>query len=59
VELLDYDGAASVLKTTPRHVRKLVELREIASVKVGSLVRLHPDDVAAYIERRRRPTVGV
>lgn len=55
VGLLDYDGVAPLLGTTPRHVRKLVELRELASIKVGALVRIHPDDVDDYINRRRRP----
>ncbi len=53
--LLDYDGVADLLATTPRHVRKLVELREIASVKVGALVRVEPSAVEDYIARRRRP----
>jgi excisionase family DNA binding protein len=57
-ELLDYEGAAQLLGTTARHVRKLAELREIASVKVGALVRFHPDDVAAYVNKRRRQAVS-
>jgi len=55
--LLDYEGTAALMKCSPRMVRKLVESRQLASVKVGSLVRVDPDDVAAYIERHRRPAV--
>jgi excisionase family DNA binding protein len=54
-ELLDYDTAAPVLRCSPRMVRKLVETRQLASVKVGSLVRIHPDDIDDYISRKRRP----
>lgn len=52
--LLDYGQAAPLLGCSPRMVRKLVDTRQLASVKVGRLVRIHPDDVAAYIERQRR-----
>ena len=52
--LLDYEGAAEILACTPRTVRKLVETRKLASVKVGRLVRLDPTDIAAYIDRQRR-----
>jgi excisionase family DNA binding protein len=55
--LLDYDGAAERICTTPRHVRKLVEERQIDSVKVGALVRLEPAAIDEYIARRRRPAV--
>jgi excisionase family DNA binding protein len=57
VGLLDYVAAAGVLGTSPRHVRKLVDERQIASVKVGNLVRLSMDDLLDYVERRRRPAV--
>jgi len=56
--LLDYDEVAELLGTTPRHIRKLVEFRELASVKVGIFVRIHPDDVDAYIGKHRREAVS-
>ena len=34
-------------------VRKLVQERELASVKVGRLVRIEPQAIDAYIARRR------
>lgn len=56
--VLDMEGAAVALGTTQRHVRKLVETRQLASVKVGRLVRIRPQDIADYIERQTRPAVG-
>jgi excisionase family DNA binding protein len=53
--LLDYADAAPILKCSERMVRKLVESRQIESVKVGKLVRLEPAALAAYIARNRRP----
>jgi excisionase family DNA binding protein len=55
--LLDYDGAALLLGCTPRMVRKLVETRQLDSVKVGRLVRVEPEAITRYIERHRRPAV--
>jgi excisionase family DNA binding protein len=52
--LLDYDQAAEILGCTPRLARKLVETRQLASIKVNSLVRISPDDIADYINRQRR-----
>jgi len=54
--LFDYESLAELWDCTPRLVRKLVETRQLASVKVGSLVRIEPAAAAAYIERNRRET---
>jgi excisionase family DNA binding protein len=43
--LLDYEGAAPCLGCSPRMVRKLVETRQLDSVKVGKLVRIEPDAI--------------
>jgi excisionase family DNA binding protein len=56
--LLDYEGAGRLLGCSARMVRKLVENRQLASVKVGSLVRIEPAAVEDYIERRRRPVAS-
>jgi excisionase family DNA binding protein len=53
-KLLDYTTTAPILGCSPRMVRKLVESRELASVKVGRLVRIEPDAVVDYIESHRR-----
>lgn len=55
--LLDYAGAALELNVTERMVRKLVETRQLASVKVGRLVRIEPSAIQAYIDRNRREAV--
>lgn len=55
VALLDYEAAGRLLGCSPRLVRKLVERRQLASVKVGALVRIEPAAVEEYIEHRRRP----
>ncbi len=56
--LLDYDGVAELLNCTPRLVRKLVETRQIDSIKVGRLVRVERAAVARYIEAQRRKAVS-
>lgn len=56
--LLDYEGAASILNCTPRMVRKLVETRQIESVKVGRLPRIEPAALGRYIDAHRREAVG-
>lgn len=53
--LLDYGSAAPVLKCSERMVRKLVETRQLESVKVGRLVRIEPAAITRYIESHRRP----
>jgi excisionase family DNA binding protein len=58
--LLTMEEAAERLRTTPRHVRRLVFERRIAYRKVGRFVRFHPDDLAEYVAAHRievaRPT---
>jgi excisionase family DNA binding protein len=56
--LLDYNAAAPMLRCSPRMVRKLVETRQLESVKVGRLVRIEPAAIWRYIERHRRPVAG-
>lgn len=58
MNLLDYEQAAEILGCTPRLVRKLVETRQLDSVKVARLVRVEPDAIARYIETHRRKAVS-
>jgi excisionase family DNA binding protein len=58
-KLLDRAGVAERLCVSERLVRKLTETRQIESVKVGDLVRYEADAVDRYVERNRRPAVGV
>lgn len=55
--LLTYVQAAEYLGVTPRLVRKLVECREIDSVKVGRLVRVERSALDRYVDRHRRKAV--
>jgi excisionase family DNA binding protein len=55
--LLDYSQAAKIMGCTPRLVRKLVETRQLASIKVGRLVRIEAQAVQEYIDRHRRMAV--
>jgi excisionase family DNA binding protein len=61
-KLLTTEEAAERLRTTPRHVRRLVFERRIAYRKVGRFVRFHPDDLADYVAAHRvevaRPAAG-
>jgi excisionase family DNA binding protein len=51
--LLTMEEVAERLRTTPRHVRRLVFERRIAYRKLGRYVRFHPDDVAEYLASTR------
>jgi excisionase family DNA binding protein len=52
-KLLTMEEAAERLRTTPRHMRRLVFERRIAYRKVGRYVRFHPDDLAEYVAASR------
>jgi excisionase family DNA binding protein len=47
---LDVAGAAEYLGMTPRFVRRLVDERRIAFLKVGRFVRLDPDVLDQFLE---------
>jgi excisionase family DNA binding protein len=51
--LLDYDGAARYLCTTPRHVRELWAKRYLAAIKVGRRVRFAKSDLDAFVMANR------
>jgi excisionase family DNA binding protein len=51
--LLDVEGLAARLGVTVRFVRRLVEERRIAYVKVGRLVRFDPIAVERWIDGAR------
>ena len=56
--LLDYEAAAPILGCSARMVRKLVDLRQLDSVKVGALVRIEPAAIERYIDAHRRAAVS-
>ena len=47
---------ALVLGTNERHVWRLIGQGELPKVKVGPKVRVHVDDLDAYIEKQRVAT---
>lgn len=49
---------AELLAVPERHVRRLVHERRIPYVKWGHLVRFDPDEIAAWLDRARRPDDG-
>ena len=52
-QTLDVSQAACYLGITDRFVRKLIEQRRIAFLKVGRLVRFRADDLDAYLDSCR------
>jgi excisionase family DNA binding protein len=47
------DEVAAILGLSARTVRRLIARRELTPCRVGRSVRVHPDDLAAYIDRQR------
>ncbi len=56
--LLTIKEVAELLAVTERHIRRLVHERRIPYVKWGHLVRFDPDEIAAWLDRARRPDQG-
>jgi excisionase family DNA binding protein len=52
-KLLLIDHVAEGLGVSTRTVRRLIARRELVACRLGRSVRVHPDDLAAYIARRR------
>ena len=51
--LLTYDDTAKILKTTTRHVERLVSRRQLKAVALGQgdkLPRIRPTDLLAFID---------
>ncbi len=55
--LLDVDGAAELLGTSVRHVRRLRAESRIPWVKIGAKLRFRCSDLDAYIEANSHPAV--
>lgn len=56
--LLTIREVAELLAVTERHIRRLVHERRIPYVKWGHLIRFDPDEIAAWLDRARRPDEG-
>jgi len=51
--LLDTPALAAWLSINPRHVRRLIQERRIASIKVGRLVRFDPEAIERWLDQNR------
>jgi excisionase family DNA binding protein len=51
--LLLTDQVAMDLGVSKRTVRRLIARRELVACRLGRSVRVHPDDLAAYVNRQR------
>ena len=54
VQLLDIPDVAVRLKVSARSVEKLIEKGELVAITAAGARRVHPDDLAAYLEARRK-----
>lgn len=52
-KLLVIEHVGEILGVSARTVRRKIERGEIKACRFGRLARVHPDDVADYIDRRR------
>ncbi len=53
-KLVDIAWVARRLGVSERHVRRLVAERRIPFIKWGHLLRFDPDEIEAWIDKRRR-----
>jgi excisionase family DNA binding protein len=51
--LLLIDEVAAILRVSTKTVRRLIDKRELTPCRLGRSVRVHPDDLARYIDRHR------
>ena len=47
------DEVAEILDVSGRTVRRKIAKGDLVACRFGRLVRVHPDDLAAYIDRQR------
>jgi excisionase family DNA binding protein len=52
-KLLLIPQVAEGLGVSTRTVRRLIARRELVACRLGRSVRVHPDDLAAYVNRQR------
>lgn len=55
--LITVDDLADRLGVTARHVRRLVAERRIPFLKVGWFVRFDTEEIAAWLDENRRPSL--
>jgi excisionase family DNA binding protein len=47
------DEVADILGVSARTVRRLIAAEELVACRLGRSVRVHPDDLARYVNRHR------
>jgi excisionase family DNA binding protein len=47
------DEVAAILGLSARTVRRLIAAEELLACRLGRSVRVHPDDLARYVNRHR------
>ncbi len=52
-KLLSLSDTADVLGCSLKTIRRRVKAGELATIRDGGLVRVHPEDLQRYIQRRR------
>lgn len=55
--IYDITTAAAYLKTTPRHIRRLINERRIEHFKAGKLIRFRQDQLDRFIDSNTRKAV--
>lgn len=53
VQLLTAEQAAAQLAIKPSAVYRLIRRGELPAIRIGRLVRVHPDDLSAWVEHQR------
>jgi excisionase family DNA binding protein len=56
---LTREEVAAILHISPRTVRRLIESKQLRSVKLGKLVRITPDDLRIYQRGLDRASIDV
>jgi excisionase family DNA binding protein len=57
-KLLTTNEACAFLGIGKRTIQERVAARELAIIKIGKLVRFHPDDLRAFIDKKRVKATG-
>jgi excisionase family DNA binding protein len=47
------DEVAAILRASTRTVRRRIARGELVACRLGRSIRVHPDDLARYIDRQR------
>lgn len=56
--LFTVNEAAHYLGISPRNLREKIKLGEISTIRIGRLVKIHKNDLDAYIESLKKMALG-